>query len=97
MKNLLLIVILYSANGWVVSWEAHEDNVAVVVVTECDNPAFVAYNRQDVDAKQNRTTFRRHRVPDGAKCFVTAMLMRNTDVSPEGYAAEVAYTSQEGP
>ena len=79
----ILLTIITVGDQWEMTFQPHQDNVAAVIVTECDPPKpFFAYNRVDIDGRDVRASMRKVPTPDGASCRVIGQVIRNDGDDP---------------
>ena len=92
--SLLLLAAIGS--DWQATWTPHAENVALLLVTECDQRhPFRAVQRFDIEPGASTARFVRLDVPDGAQCYVSGYVMRNPEpLNPEKeYSGEATVVS----
>jgi hypothetical protein len=97
MRILLIWVSLVAVNGgWGVRFDPHPNNVAVTLVTECEQ--FFAFNRHELEPGDSNVWFVRADAGNGAYCVVRVGVVRRPadrmDDPTAEYVAEWTSASQ---
>ena len=95
MKRLiyLLAIITATANGYLVQFSPHPDNVGVQLATICGGEKpYRAVNQCEISSTTSQVVFRRQPTPPGVFCQVIASIMRESEHGE--YVSESAATTQ---
>jgi len=79
MMLQLLLIMLSIGEFWNISFQAHPENVGVIVVTKCGGKEPISgYNWVDISPTDTSARVRKIWTPEGATCFYIAQVMRSS-------------------